>query len=197
MPSSSKNRPKNRPGTARTPANLKSHKMPHFCLKVREIAKNGTKAHPPKNRVFSRKTTPKIPALHARNQSRSKNLHTATPSNITNSPPNRLKNHQKGKIPRRSAPFPTICARFGLILQEWAENCSKLHEVAKICTKLKENAQTCKKRRALSSITRPADRQTHSYPSMLSSRRAPQKFPLPACTHFRRVHPSAPHRTSH
>jgi len=35
--------------------------MPHFCLKVREIAKNGTKAHLPKTAFSAEKRPPKFP----------------------------------------------------------------------------------------------------------------------------------------
>jgi len=124
--------------------------MPHFCLKVREIAKNGTKAHLPKTAFSAEKRPPKFPL--------------STPATNPDPKTSIPQHHPTSRIHHRIAsktikkaksraeahhfrPFPTICARFGLILQEWAENCSKLHEVAKICTKLKENAQTCKKRR--------------------------------------------------
>ena len=149
MPSSSKNRPKNRPGTARTTVHLKCCKTPHFCLKVREIAKNGTKAHPPKNRVFSSKTTPEKhrcpPAQPTINQKPTSNNTIQYPMMVVKSskhPPERQQS-----VPNRTKP-----ARFCRSWQIVAQICSKVQKnakkslfslnLAKSCTKLQKTPGT-------------------------------------------------------
>lgn len=125
---------------ARTAAHLASRKTPHFCSKVRVIAKNGTKAHTPKNHVFSPKTDLRNPTKHS-------------PSNPTNSK-NDTHNRQTGFRPQNHlfAPRCAIAPESAAIGPTVAESCAKgcpnatkVRVSVQKCSNVQICAQTCAK----------------------------------------------------
>ena len=134
--------------------------MPHFCLKLRAIAKNGTKAHPPKNPVLSPKT-------HTKNTQSSTRLapdrSKPPPQRTTHDHRTRPISPPRCKIPREKPHNRHEVARFGSNLLKCAGFCRFVRIFADLCRKVHESAKNCRKLLKTTTIhaLRTAHQKTH------------------------------------